>query len=193
MNFALTWGNAYLWAMKAILLPTIAMTIGIGACNSAKTESNANVLPEVETTTLRQPAIGGGRPAAFIPRAVVYKTNGDYNNNVTVVVTDNGTGLITYPAPGDVGEQSVPTAVADGWLWDHRGGIGPNTRFLAYTYAEYHALPEAPSVAQLMAAIIPEARVTAAYRLPIPQPRANVEAIDSIVSSNFKDATVIVP
>lgn len=169
------------------------MTIGFGACSSAKTESKADTLPTVETTTLRQPVIGGGRPAAFIPRAVVYKTNGDYNNYVTVVVTDDGNGLITYPAPGDVGEQSVPTVVADGWLWDHRGGIGPNTRFLTYTYNEYHALPEAPTVAQLMDAIIPQARVTAAYRLPIPQPRANVEVIDSIINSDLKDATPIVP
>lgn len=169
------------------------MTLSIGGCSSAKTntEAPAAAVTDGADATIRRPA-PAPRPA-YMPRTVIYKTNGDYNNNVTVVVTPDSKSLVTFPAPGDVGQQSVPVAVADGWLWDRRGGIGPDTRFLTYTYDEYHALQQAPSVDDLMRAIIPEARVTAAYRLPLPIARATAEAVDSIIADGLNAATPIVP
>lgn len=104
-----------------------------------------------------------GRQAA-IPRARVYRMNGDYADNVPVG-TDGSGRIISYPAPTDVSAASRPMQLAGGW-WLDRRGVGLHTVFTRYTYEEYAALPQSPSVAQLREAIIPGARVTAVEELP---------------------------
>ena len=98
---------------------------------------------------------------AVMPPAIVYKTNGNYDNNV-VASYDHATGrFISYPDPRDVSAASAPVRLADGWLLDRQGMIGNNSVFLKWTYEEYHNLPQVPAVDQLREAIIPDARVTA--------------------------------
>lgn len=172
------------------------MSLCVGACAGSR-GNNAGNNGENDSQAVAQPVVIGAspkttRPANYLPRAVIYKTNGDYNNNVTVRVNPSGDALETYPGPGDVGENSVPVALKGGWLWDRRGGIGPGTRFLTYTYAEYHALPQVPDVDVLMSRIIPGARVTEAYRLPILQSEATAEKIDSIIARGMQFAEPIV-
>lgn len=104
-----------------------------------------------------------GRQAA-IPRARVYRMNGDYADNVPVG-TDGSGRIISYPAPTDVSAASRPMQLAGGW-WLDRRGVGLHTVFTRFTYEEYAALPQSPSVAQLREAIIPGARVTAVEELP---------------------------
>ena len=53
----------------------------------------------------------------------------------------------------------------DGFLLDNRG-IGANTAFTSWTYAEYMAMPSAPSAAEIMNHILPDARVTEVYQMP---------------------------
>lgn len=104
-----------------------------------------------------------GRQAA-IPRARVYRMNGDYADNVPVG-TDGSGRIISYPAPSDVSAASRPVRLAGGW-WLDRRGVGQHTVFTRFTYEEYAVLPQSPSVAQLRKAIIPGARVTAVEELP---------------------------
>lgn len=104
-----------------------------------------------------------GRQAA-IPRARVYRMNGDYADNVPVGTDGNGR-IISYPAPTDVSTASKPIQLAGGW-WLDRRGVGRHTVFTRFTYEEYAVLPQSPSVAQLRDAIIPGARVTAVEELP---------------------------
>lgn len=104
-----------------------------------------------------------GRQAA-IPRARVYRMNGNYADNVPVGTDGNGR-IISYPAPSDVSAASRPVQLAGGW-WLDRRGVGQHTVFTRFTYEEYAALPQSPSVAQLREAIIPGARVTAVEELP---------------------------
>lgn len=181
--------------MKAIFLPIIAMTITLGACAGSKSavEADSVVGAAQQPGALGREPQSAVRPSAFIPRAVIYKTNGDYSRHVAVVVTPDGKDLVTFPDPSDVGPQSEPLAVADGWLLERRGGIGPNTRFLTYTYDEYHALPSVPSVQTLLSAIIPEARVTAAYRLPVAMRAATPAVVDSIITTSLSTATPLIP
>lgn len=101
-----------------------------------------------------------------LPRAVIYKTNGDYRDNVPVTLSDDGTALVSYPAPTDLTELSTPLPLADGYLLDRRG-VSENTRFTRYTYARYRALPASPAPATLIDSIIPGARVTELRRLDI--------------------------
>lgn len=106
------------------------------------------------------PRVIGGTPA---PMAVAYRTNGDYHSNVPVNVSATGQ-LLSYPAPADL-RDAEPLPLTGGYLLDRRG-IGPNTVFTRYTYAQYSALPQAPAPDSILAAVIPGARVTASVTLP---------------------------
>lgn len=173
--------------MKKILMAISVLTfMGCGSGrdgvnNAARTGGDAEAVQTV--------APAGGRPSAYMPRAVIYRTNGDYNNNVTITVNAAGTAPVSYPGPGDVGEQSVPVVLDGGWLLDRRGGIGAQTRFLTYTYSRYHELPAPPAVETLMESIIPEARVTAAYRLPLSAANVDTAAVNKLIRDGLKDCT----
>ena len=63
--------------------------------------------------------------------------------------------ILSYPPPKDLRTRdglAVPLKLENGWLLDRRG-IGMNVAFLRMTYAEYAALENAPSLAELDAAI----------------------------------------
>lgn len=107
---------------------------------------------------------GGSRESAYIPKARIYKTNGDYDSLVPVTLDASRTKLISYPSPGDL-KSGLPVKLADGFLLDNRG-IGANTAFTRWTYAEYSAMKSAPSPREIMDNIIPGARVTEIYELP---------------------------
>ena len=120
---------------------------------------------------------GGAR--SHVPMAVIYRTNGDWNNHVAINLNAEGTAPLSFPAPTDVSVDSAPLPVGGGWLLDRRGGTGLNTVFLTWTYAEYAALKEAPTVAELMAHIIPGARVTDIRQLDIPAAQARQDTLKS--------------
>lgn len=123
-----------------------------------------------------------GRQAA-IPRARVYRMNGDYADNVPVG-TDNGR-IISYPAPTDLSAASKPIQLAGGW-WLDRRGVGRHTVFTRFTYEEYAAMQQAPSVAQLKEAVIPGARVTVVAELPwtLQDAVADTAAVNSWLQSH---------
>ena len=151
--------------MYKILIPVMAAML-LGGC-SAKKEVPAPA-PAISKYAA---VISGPVPVQAVPRAVVYKTNGDYSSHVFVNVAPDGR-LVSYPAPTDVSPSSSALPVGSGWLLDRRGGISADSRFLRWTYAEYAALPSLPSPAEIMESIIPESRVTAMRALPIPASEA---------------------
>ncbi|MCC8039402.1 MAG: hypothetical protein LIP02_14930 [Bacteroidales bacterium] len=106
--------------------------------------------------------IVGGDPS-YIPRALIYRTNGDYADNVPITVNAAGDQVVSYPAPTDL-RNATPVPLADGWLLDRRG-VNLNTRFTTYTYKEYSEMQAAPSIERLLHSVIPGARVTEVKRL----------------------------
>lgn len=151
-------------------LPLIALAavsvMMTGGCKSAKDTVSVQTDPVTDYSGSLRSERGRGQ-SQFMPKAVVYRTNGDYNSKVPVSLSPDGKSLVTYPAPDDVSEAlSSPVKLSDGWLLDRRG-IGANTAFLKYTYKEYSELKATPSVSELMDAIIPGAKVAEAYQLPI--------------------------
>ena len=124
-----------------------------------------------------------GRQAA-IPRARVYRMNGDYADNVPVG-TDGSGRIISFPAPTDVSAASKPVQLAGGW-WLDRRGVGKHTAFTRFTYEEYAAMQQAPSVAQLKEAVIPGARVTVVAELPwtLQDAVADTAAVNSWLQSH---------
>lgn len=179
--------------MKNIPLIALAAAsvVSAGGCKSANT-AKENVEPVPEATA--PVVIGGGTsqgqtPAQFMPKALVYRTNGNYDDKVPVSLSADGKSLISYPAPSDVSEVlSTPVSLQDGWLLDRRG-IGPNTAFLKYTYKEYSEQKETPSQAQLLENIIPGARVTEAYQLPVnaSEAIANPSVCRQYITDGFKN------
>lgn len=136
-----------------------------------------------------------GQGTHALPKAVIYKTNKPLNNHVAVVLGPDRQRLITFPAPSDVSTFSEPLPLAQGWLLDRRGTIGPGTAFLTYTYVDYAALPQAPAPNEIMAAIMPDAFVTQAVRLDItPWQAANdTAAVNRLIYQGLPNCTTIVP
>lgn len=174
---------------------------GAVACSAPRNDVNGGggekpsaeqLVPVVATPVRGGEVVRGGRPNYALPRTVIYKTNGNYDDNVAIRLNPDGS-LLTFPGPGDVGEQSVPLRLADGWLLDRRGAVGSGTVFLKYTYREYHALAEPPSTAALKTAIIPGAHVTEAYALPRSVQRTDTAAINALIREGLPGATRFIP
>lgn len=151
--------------MNNYLLTIGAAVLVLGGCASKKETPVETELKVVKGP--ERPVIGG--PVYEIPRAVVYKTNGDYFNNVTLQADSKGN-IISFPAPSDVKDME-PVSLADGWLLTRRG-VNASTVFTRYTYADYASLPVAPTLSELKAAIIPDAKITELKTLPMSQSEA---------------------
>lgn len=136
--------------MKNLLLAAFAVAI-LGACSSPKTAENTATLRGIGTT-------------AMIPKAIAYKTSGNYTDNVPVNINPSTGKLTSFPAPADVNPAtSAPVQLNDGWLLDRRG-VGQNTVFTTYTYEQYHSLTAVPD--NLLDCVIPGSKVTEIIRFP---------------------------
>lgn len=148
----------------SLYISVILMSFLLGACSSGKSSRQS-----VESDAVRSvvPAKNSVPNTQALPKAVIYRTNGDYNDNVPVNINRQHTALISYPACSDITSHSTPVEIGDGWLFDRRGGVGANTVFLTYTYAQYSALKATPSAAQLLDSVIPGSAVTRCILTPV--------------------------
>ncbi|PSR52553.1 hypothetical protein AHMF7605_02935 [Adhaeribacter arboris] len=90
------------------------------------------------------------------PPTIVYKTKQDYTNKVAVILTPDKTEIASYPHPQDIakrGNKVQPLLLADGYLLDNQG-INQNVAFTSYTFEQYAALPQTPSMEELKSRII---------------------------------------
>ncbi|MBK6551889.1 MAG: hypothetical protein IPG11_16010 [Flavobacteriales bacterium] len=86
------------------------------------------------------------------PPAIVYRTRVDVGDAVPITLSADGKEVVNYPHPKDLvqnGALSVPTVLGNGYLLDNRG-VGLNTVFLKWSYAEYASLEQAPTLAELV-------------------------------------------
>lgn len=150
--------------MKALLTMTALAALAAGCRSSAPATSPEQAQ---QPTPRQQPPAQADAPIhRALPRAVIYKTDGDYRDNVPVTLNAAGTALVSFPSPSDLTDLSTPLPLADGYLLDRRG-VSMNTRFTRYTYDRYRALAAPPTPATLIDSIIPSARVTELHRLDI--------------------------
>lgn len=134
-------------------------------------------------------ATGAKTPTAMIPKAIAYKTSGDYQFNVPVNIDPSTGRLTSYPAPTDVHPAtSSPVSLDGGWLLDRRG-VGLNTVFTTYTYSEYHGLPAVPD--NLAASIIPGSKVTEIIRFPVSINEITPAKANALIAAG--DYTVVLP
>lgn len=145
---------------RTILVAAVAALAALCGCKATKQNSEAGAAAatgrEMETVQTQH-----------MPHAVIYKTNGDYNANVAVTLSADGKTLASYPAPGDVNANFSAQPLDNGWLLARSGAIGERTAFLTYTYEQYSKLKKTPTQAQLLAAIIPGAKVETVRVLPL--------------------------
>ena len=154
----------------AMLLLGVAL---LGACSTKKkqemnqkeSESSSAILVGMPLGTgegntpgeVRPDRIGAGRPiAAALAPIIIYKTRGDYRELVPIQLSNDGKTIVSYPSRYDLGEPgafSTPLLLDAGYLVDRRG-VGPHSAFLKLTYDEYYALPNDPSVAELLGWVI---------------------------------------
>lgn len=143
-----------------IIIPCLILCMS--SCFSGKTtdkDDHSSSINEIKNI-VKAPTQPILRDKRAMPKAIIYKTNGNYDNQV-VIGFDKAKNQITYyPAPSDVSSDSAPIELADGWLLERQGGITENSVFLKWTYDEYHSLPETPTLKQLKDAIIPDAKIT---------------------------------
>ncbi len=129
--------------------------IAIAACKSSSNTQQANSKENLEIASRH----------AMEAHVLVYKTKGDYNNLVPILLSKDKTEIIAYPHPNDLkvgGELSLPTPLNDGYLLDNRG-IGENVAFLKFTYQEYSKLPSPPTIDELYSYIIDDDPLTELY------------------------------
>ena len=99
------------------------------------------------------------------PKIYIYKTRGDYNNQVPVDLSADQKTIVFYPDIKDVfynGKLATPTMLEDGFLLDNRG-ISSNVAFLKLTYRQYAALPSTPSSESLFNLILDSEPLTFLY------------------------------
>lgn len=164
-------------------LLVLIMAIILMGCGS-QTKAVAEQAPEVERV------IKGGAPAAR-PSAIIYKTVKNYNNNVPVTLNADKSTIVSYPAPTDIyynGNLALPTQLDNGFLLDNRG-IGTNVAFTDYTYEQYAAMKEAPSIEELMHHIIDKNPLIAMYSTNFPRDGKSIEVYNKLISSNFAGCT----
>lgn len=186
--------------MKMTTLLTIIATAMLLACCSTSRKAQENTISAVAAnqestpTPTKADRRGGFYDSAprgassAMPKAVIYKTNGDYRFNVPVTLNAGRTAIVSYPDPSDISTDMAPLPLADGWLLDRRG-VNSNTAFTTFSYSEYSKLKSVPSPEQLMNSIIPDARVTEVRTLSITTSNAvsDTATVNSIIRSGKFD------
>jgi hypothetical protein len=120
---------------------------------------------------------------------LIYKTKADYSNLVPVILNNEKTAIVSYPAPSDIfknGELALPTPLNNGYLIDNRG-IGLSVAFTSFTYAEYTALNSAPSIDQLMESIVDKDPLLELYNCKeFLNIKHDIKKANKLVKNNFK-------
>ena len=139
------------------LAATVSLLVLLASCRSAKGTGEATQpQPEVKL-------IGAG---TSLPKATVFTMSGDYAGNVAVTLGPDGK-LTYYPAPSDLTLDSKPFPLGDGWYLN-RQGFGPGSVFTKWSFEEYMAMPQAPSLSEILEAVIPGAVVTEFVTTSVP-------------------------
>jgi len=135
-------------------LTLITITMLAVSCNPGK---NVN-----------KPGTNAGKQEIGIatPPVIIYKTKNDYSKNVPVILSEDKSKVISFPAQRDIkkgDDFAYPTPLADGYLLDNRG-INQNAAFLKFTYLDYYNMDNVPDAARLMNYILDKEPFTEIYQ-----------------------------
>lgn len=169
--------------MKPVILTALALALATQACSA---QQPVAVKRDMQPT--------GSTPvvASTLPKAIIYKMNGDWAMQVPVTLSADRKSIVSFPDPSDLSSSSMPVSVGDDF-WLDRRGVNRNTGFLCYTYEQYAALPSAPAPADLMQMLIPGAAVTEIIQLPmtVSEATADPASIISLIEKGLEGGQVI--
>lgn len=156
---------------RPVIIASIILTLAFAvSCKSGETASSANVYA--------------------LPKAIVYKTSGDYNKNVPVILNSEKTAVVGYPSKSDIyynGEFAYPLVLNGGYLLDRRG-INLNVAFLDLTYEEYSKLTAQPSAGDLFKRIINKNPLTELWECERPSDlKDESEYFNKVIENGFKN------
>ena len=149
-------------SISFLLVIAVALT---GCSKKVSQSSESSTLAPTPAPASMRPKVLNSEPVGMLLNASVFKMNGDYADNVAVTMGVDGR-LVYFPSPSDISASSKPVPVGEGWYLN-RQGLGPGSVFTKWTFEEYKALESVPSPAEIIAAIIPGARVTEFETLPV--------------------------
>jgi hypothetical protein len=143
--------------MKMLIICGLIAVMALSSCRSVQpAETTAEELQPTKTESLVN-VESKQQKNMRSPQVFVYKLKDEANyDRVPVTMNAARTEIESYPAPTDLksgGTLRLPTRLVDGYLLDNKG-IGPRVAFLSYTYEEYAALTEVPSVETLRQHIV---------------------------------------
>lgn len=121
------------------------------------------------------------------PPAIVYKTKMDYFYLVPVILSDDKSKIVSYPAVSDIkigGKYTYPTKLLNNYLLDNRG-ITKNIAFLSLTYEEYGKLEKTPTPEELFKKIIDDDPLLEIYQCGIKSDYKNIiEEINRLIQED---------
>ncbi|HPE86503.1 MAG: hypothetical protein PHU97_06920 [Bacteroidales bacterium] len=165
--------------MKTIqlaVLTGVALIIFSCSCirNGEKADEKMKAETGIKETVLAEPPL------------IVYKTKGNYNQLVPVLLSSDKSHIISYPHPTDLlrgGTYTYPTPLDNGFLLDNRG-ITEDVAFLEYTYEAYTALDSIPNAETLYGLILDKDPLEAFY---IMGSRLRYDGNTAVLNQQIKD------
>ena len=125
---------------------------------------------------------------------IIYKTKANYDNLVPVILNEDKTVIVSYPAPSDLKMADglrIPTKLANGYLLDNKG-IGKNVAFTSFTYDEYAAKSEAPTINQLMNSIVDKDPLLELYNCKdYINIKHNLKKVNKLVKTDLKSCVKV--
>ena len=124
--------------MKNFLV--VVMLFSIALMNNSCCKKTKPSATKVEEPTVKENKVEPNQTYAG-PHVLIYKTKGDYFNNVPVILSADKTKLISYPDIKDVytnGKLALPELIAGGYLLDNRG-INKDVAFIFFDMCFFSA------------------------------------------------------
>lgn len=122
-----------------------------------------------------------------VEQTIIYKTTRDFSQLVPVLMNNDRTAIVSYPAPTDLlynGKPALPVQLIKGYLLDNRG-IATNVAFTGYTYEAYAALSEAPSMEVLLSAIVERYPLAELYYCGRRDSYRSIDELNQLIAAGF--------
>jgi len=120
------------------------------------------------------------------PPTIIYKVTEEYLNLVPVILNEDKTKIIGYPAPKDMynpkGELRFPSPLGKGYYLDNIG-VGLNSAYTSLTIEEYAAMETPPKLDELYQLIVSKDPFKRMYNLGNRKQYSEEDVVKEIVSS----------
>lgn len=171
-------------------LTTAAVAVLVAATTGGcRTAADTAATPQAGQAEMTSPMIvHDAEPSvAMLPRQIIYRTSAPSDSLVPVNVA--GGHVVMFPAPSDL-RGAMPQRLADGWYLDRRG-VNMTTRFTTWTYAQYEAMPSAPSPDEILKHLDNSVMVTEIVSLPGAVGSVSVAEADSLIRAGLPGCKVV--